>query len=162
MAKKSEAVKHLEALAMDAQRAKYPNFPESARPRPKYSDATANGLQKCIIDFLRFSGWQCERIAVTGRYIDNSKVVTDVLGNKRKIGSGKYIPSSMQRGSADLSATIAGKSVKVEVKIGRDKQSDGQKEYQRQVEQAGGVYIIATSFEQFHQWYKIFLPIPTT
>jgi len=162
MAKKSEAVKHLEALAMDAQRAKYPNFPESARPRPKYSDATANGLQKCIIDFLRFSGCQCERIAVTGRYIDNSKVVTDVLGNKRKIGSGKYIPSSMQSGSADLSATIAGRSVKIEVKIFRDKQSDAQKEYQRQVEQAGGVYIIATSFEQFHQWYKIFLPIPTT
>ncbi len=159
---KSEAVKHLEAIAMDAQRAKYPNFPESARPRPKYSDATANGLQKCIIDFLRFSGWQCERIAVTGRYIDNSKVVTDVLGNKRKIGSGKYIPSSMQRGSADLSATIAGRSVKIEVKIGRDKQSDAQKEYQRQVERAGGIYIIATSFELFHQWYKNFLPIPTT
>ena len=159
---KSEAVKHLVALAMDEQRAKYPNFPESARPRPKYSDASANGLQKCIIDFLRFSGWQCERIAVTGRYIDNSKVVTDVLGNKRKIGSGKYIPSSMQKGSADLSATIAGQSIKVEIKIGRDKQSDAQKEYQRQVEQAGGVYIIATSFEQFHQWYKNFLPIPTT
>lgn len=157
MAKKSEAVKHLEALAMDAQRAKYPNFPETARPKPRYSDATANGLQKCIIDFLRFSGWQCERIAVTGRYIDNSKVVTDVLGNKRKIGSGKYIPSSMQRGSADLSATIAGRSVKIEVKIGRDKQSDAQKEYQRQVEQAGGSYWLVKTFEGFLIMYNDFI-----
>ncbi len=115
---KSDAITHLEALALADNRAKYPTLPEGARYIGKYTDRTANGLTKCIIDFLRFNGWQCERIAVTGRYIDNSKVITDVLGNKRRVGSGKYIPSSMQRGSADLSATIAGRSIKLEIKIG--------------------------------------------
>lgn len=154
---KSEAIKHLEALALANDRVKYPTLPEGARYIGKYTDRTANGLQKCIIDFLRFNGWQCERISVTGRYIDNTKVVTDVLGNKRKIGSGKYIPSSMQRGSADLSATIAGRSIKVEIKIGKDRQSEHQKQYQHEVERAGGQYWLVRSFEGFLQMYNEFM-----
>lgn len=151
---KSKALKALEQLAFDAMRAKYPEMPIQYIPRAVYSDTTANKLQKAIIDFLNLSGWQCERISVQGRYIDNSKVVEDCLGRKRKIGSGKYIPSSMQKGSADLSATIAGRSIKIEVKIGKDRQSEAQKQYQQQVEQAGGVYLIAKDFQCFIDWYK--------
>jgi hypothetical protein len=151
---KSPAVKQLDQQAFEALRAKYPQTPLAYIPKPKYSDATANGLQKCIIDFLRFNNWQCERIAVTGRYIDNSKVVTDCLGNKRKIGTGKYIPSSMQKGSSDLSATIAGRSVKIEIKIGNDKQSDYQKQYEAEVIRAGGQYWIVRTFEGFIQMYN--------
>jgi hypothetical protein len=33
-------------------------------------------------------------------------------------------------GSADISATIKGRSVKIEVKIGKDRQSEAQKKYQ--------------------------------
>ncbi len=160
--KKSNALIELEALALEANRVKYPTLPEGARYIGKYVERTANGLQKCIIDFLKFNGWQCERISVTGRYVDNSKVVTDVLGNKKKIGSGQYIPSSMQRGSADLSATIKGRSVKIEVKIGKDVQSQHQKNYQLQVERAGGVYLIAKDFQSFFDWYKNFLANSTT
>jgi len=154
---KGEAIKHLETLALAHNRAKYPTLPEGARYIGKYTDRTANGLQKCIIDFLRFNGWQCERISVTGRYINNTKVVTDILGNKRRVGSGKYIPSSMQRGSADLSATIAGRSVKLEIKIGKDRQSEHQKQYQREVEQAGGQYWVVRTFEGFLQMYNEFM-----
>ncbi|HJY63731.1 MAG TPA: hypothetical protein VJ455_06205 [Ignavibacteria bacterium] len=65
----------------------------------------------------------------------------------------------MQPGTADISATIAGRSVKIEVKIGRDKQSQKQKEYQRQVEASGGLYFIAKSFDQFFTWYnELFTP----
>jgi hypothetical protein len=59
------------------------------------------------------------------------------------------------RGTADISATIAGKSVKIEVKIGSDRQSPAQHEYQKAVEQAGGIYFIASSFEQFMDWYNV-------
>jgi hypothetical protein len=59
----------------------------------------------------------------------------------------------MQKGSADLSATINGRSVKIEVKIGRDKQSEFQKKYQEQIEQAGGIYVIIRSFSEFLNFY---------
>lgn len=143
----------LRELALAESFERFPNMPDYCRCTRAYTDKTANGLTKCIIDFLVFSGYQCERIAVTGRYIDNSKVVTDVLGSKRRIGSGKWIRTSMQKGSSDLSAIIFGRSVKIEVKI-KDKQSPDQKVYQQQVVQAGGLYWICRSFDQFLTLYN--------
>lgn len=119
-----------------------------------YTDKTANGLTKCIVHWINLNGYQAERISTTGRYIDNSKVVTDILGNKKKIGTGKYIKGSGTNGSADISATIKGRSIKIEVKIGKDKQSDAQKKYQEMIEKAGGVYFIATDFDDFMMFYK--------
>lgn len=151
--KNSEAIRLLRELSLSASRTKYPTMPESVRSTRNYTDRTSTGLQKCIIDFLNFSGHQCERIAVTGKYIDNSKVVADVLGSKRRIGSGKWIRSSMQKGSADLSAIIFGRSVKIEIKM-KDKQSPDQKAYQQQVESAGGLYWIVRSFDEFLSFYN--------
>jgi hypothetical protein len=123
-------------------------------PKTTYTDKTANGLTKCIVHWLNLNGWQAERISTTGRYIDNSKIVTDVLGNRKKIGSGKYIKGSGTNGSADISATIKGRSIKIEVKIGKDRQSDAQKKYQEMIEKAGGIYFIATDFDDFMMFYK--------
>ena len=148
-------MKELIEIATRHQRKKYPNIPDHARPRPKYTDKTANGLTRAIIDYLHFEGWQAERINTTGRYLDESKTYTDVLGHTRKIGSGKWIPTTGQRGSADISATIAGRSIKIEVKM-KDKQSKAQKEYQRQIEQSEGIYFIARSWKDFIKWYKSF------
>jgi hypothetical protein len=150
----NKGIELLRELAFADSRLKHPTLPESARFVRRYSDKTANGLAKCIIDLLRFSGHQCERVAVTGRYIDNSKVVTDVTGSMRRIGSGKWIPPSMQPGTADLSATINGRSVKIELKIGRDKQSEAQKKYQDQVEKAGGIYLLVHSLDEFLTYYN--------
>lgn len=125
--------------------------------KTKFNDNTANSLTKSIIRWLQLNGWQAERISTTGRYIDNSKIVTDVLGNRKKIGSGKYIKGSGTNGSADISATIKGRSIKIEVKIGKDRQSEAQKEYQKNIEKAGGIYIIATDFDEFMMWYKAFI-----
>ena len=154
---KSPALQQLEALALqDAQR----RFPAAARhgalaPRT-YSDRTANGLTKAIIDFLQLNGWQAERISVQGRCVDNTKVVTDVLGGRKRIGSVKWIPGQMTPGSSDISCTIKGRSVKIEVKI-KDRQSEAQMRYQEAIERAGGIYIIVRSFEEFYQWYNNFL-----
>lgn len=148
------ALQELKELAMAANRAKYPNLPESARYIGKFSDKTANGLTRCIIEWLRLNGQQAERISVTGRYIDNTRVATDCLGTKKKIGSGRWIKPTMQKGTADISATINGRSVKIEVKISEDRQSEAQRQYQRQVEAAGGVYMIAKTFDGFMMQYK--------
>lgn len=129
-------------------------MPEYGRVTLKYSDKTANGLTRCIIDFIRLTGGQAERVNCTGRVIDRREIYTDVLGHRRIVGSLAFIKTSGQRGTADISATVKGRSIKIEVKVGRDKQRPEQVEYQRQIEASGGLYVIAKDFEQFFIWYR--------
>lgn len=148
--RKSRAVKILEDMANADARQRMPEVPYLA-PRT-FRDDSANGLTKCITAFLNLSGHQAERISSTGRPVDHRHTFTDVIGNRRTIGSMTWIPGTGTNGTADISATIQGRSVKIEVKI-HDRQSDAQRRYQQQVEKAGGLYIIAKTFEQFYQWY---------
>ena len=124
--------------------------------RTKYNDSTANGLTKCVTDYINLIGGQAERISNTGRYIDESKIVTDVLGNRKKIGTGKYIKGTGTNGTADISATFKGKSIKIEIKM-KDKQSEVQKEYQQAIERAGGIYFICHNFDEFLDKFNIFV-----
>ena len=150
-------IDQLKALSLQQNRLKHPNFPDNYRPVPKYSDKTANGLTKCIIDWINFNGYQAERISTMGRVLDNRKTYTNVIGQNVTIGSTQYIPGTGTKGSADISATIKGRSVKIEVKIGKDKQSDAQKKYQADIERSGGVYLIARNFDEFCIWYNNFI-----
>ena len=152
--KKPQAVKELEELADIENQRLHPNIPTKYLARSKYRDDTANGLTKCIIDFIRLNGGQAERINTMGIPRDSRKMVTDIVGRSRVIGSVEWRTSGTTKGSADISATIRGQSVKIEVKIGHDRQSDAQRDYQAAVEQAGGVYYIAKDFANFVQWYK--------
>jgi hypothetical protein len=149
---RSEGIKSLKELALAHSRSKHPTLPDYARTIHSYSDRTANGLTRAVIDFLNFSGHQAERINSTGRYKDNSSVVKDVLGTSRRIGSGQWIPGAGIRGTADISATIWGKSVKIEIKI-NDRQSDDQKKYQAMIERAAGHYWLIRSFDEFLDHY---------
>lgn len=124
-----------------------------AKTGRKYRDDTANGLTRCIVDYIRFMGGQAERINTIGIPIDKRRQVTDVLGRTQTIGSVEWRRGGGTAGSADISATIRSKSVKIEVKIGNDRQSPAQREYQQAVEQAGGLYYIAKDFTSFVQWY---------
>ncbi len=148
-----KALDQLIQLKQAEKREKYPNVPDYALKPVKYEDRTANGLTRCVIDFLNLKGHFAERINTMGRIIDNRKQVTDVIGRTKTIGSTKYIPTTGTKGSSDISATINGKSVKIEVKIGKDRQSHPQKEYQQRTERAGGVYLVVKSFEDFYQKY---------
>ena len=81
---------------------------------------------------------------------------------EKKTTGGKVIGVTWTRGtstagSADISATIKGRSVKIEVKIGRDRQSDAQKRYQEMIERAGGTYYIARDFDEFVEFYHDFV-----
>lgn len=120
----------------------------------KHRDDTANGLTRCIIAYIKYKGGQAERINTTGIPIDERRQVTDVLGHSRTIGNIEWRTGGGTNGSADISATIRGRSVKIEVKIGRDRQSEAQKAYQKQVETAGGIYYIAHDFTSFLAWYN--------
>lgn len=152
-----QSIKVLQDLIWQLECIKYPRMPKEYIPKPTYSDKTANGLTKCIIHFVKANGYQAERISNTGRYIDNSKIVTDSMGFQKRIGSGQYIKGTGTNGTADISATIKGKSIKIEVKIGKDRQSEAQKKYQADIERAGGIYIIIKDFDEFIHFYKKFI-----
>lgn len=149
---KPESVKALERLADENERNKYPDLPY--RIAAYYRDDTANGLTKCVIDWIKLNGWQAERINTMGRPIDNRQQVTDVLGRTRTIGGITWVQSTSTTGSADISATINGRSVKIEVKTGKDRQSEAQKKYQEDIEKAGGIYIIVKCFDDFMDWWN--------
>lgn len=151
--KKPDAILQLEAELFEIKKLKYPNNPFLTKQ--EYSDKTANGLIKCICDFIRLRGGQAERISTTGRPIDNRKTYTDAIGMQRTIGSIEWIKGTGTNGSADISATIAGKSVKIEVKIGKDRQSEAQKQYQADIERSGGLYVIAKDLTSFVKWYNL-------
>jgi len=83
------------------------------------------------------------------------------MGNKIKNPNGtttqlpgQWTPGQGTKGTADISATIRGRSVKIEVKYGKDKQSEHQKQYQEDIERAGGVYLIARNMDEFIEWYE--------
>ncbi len=149
---KPESVKELERKADEFQFAKYPNFPYPVKS--KYRDDTANSLTKCVIDWIKLNGYQAERINTTGRMIDERHNVEDVTGKTRQIGSIRWVYSTTTKGSADISATIRGRSVKIEIKVGRDVQSDAQRHYQSEVERAGGVYLLIHNFTEFYDWWN--------
>jgi hypothetical protein len=66
---------------------------------------------------------------------------------------GKYTPTTGVKGSADISCTIKGRSIKLEVKYGKDRMSEAQKEYAERTVAAGGIYYVARDFDSFKEWY---------
>jgi hypothetical protein len=119
-----------------------------------WNDNSANSLTKSIEFYINANGFQAERINTMGVYREGKKI--QVGENTRQL-KGKYTPSTGTKGSADISATIRGRSVKIEVKYGKDKQSEVQKRYQESIEQAGGTYFIARNFDEFMEFYLNFI-----
>jgi hypothetical protein len=140
-------------LMLHESRQKYPNLPDHARVVNIPTDGSANGLTKLVIKWIELHGGQAERINTMGRMVDKRKIVTDVLGRKGMIGSMSYIPTTGTKGSADVSAVVQGRSYKIEIKVGKDRQSDAQKAYEQSITSAGGVYLIVRTMDQFVQWW---------
>jgi hypothetical protein len=152
-----KAKDRLNALYLEHQRNKNPNIPEYGRLKYARTDKTANGLTRMIIDWITWNGGQAERINTMGRYVAPQTIFNEVLGKEQTVGKGSWIKGTGTRGSADISAVVRGRSVKIEVKIGKDRQSEHQKKYEHQITSAGGVYVIARTFEQFVAWWDSYL-----
>jgi hypothetical protein len=128
----------------------HPNYPQDYIPKTMYKDSTANGLTRAICDYINYNGYQAERINTMGTAREKKTTAGKVIGVT-------WTKGTSTAGSADISATIKGRSVKIEVKIGKDRQSDAQKRYQENIEKAGGTYIIAKDFDSFVEWYENFI-----
>jgi hypothetical protein len=123
----------------------------------EWSDNSANSLTKSIIFYINATGNQAERIGNQGQYREGNKIEvgTGEIAYTKRL-PGKWTPGQGTKGTADISATINGKSVKIEVKQ-KDKQSDVQKKYQESIEKAKGVYVIMRNFDDFVVWYDDFI-----
>jgi hypothetical protein len=101
----------------------------------------ANGLTNFITNYLNWSGHRATRINVLGRKVKD-----------------KWIRSTTRKGTADISATVAGKSVMIEIKVGMDKPSPEQLAEQIKERNAGGIYEFISSVDEFFLLYdKIML-----
>ena len=140
----------LEALKLANDIERHPSFPEAYFVKKKWDDKTANGLTKAITSFIQFNGYQAERINTMGVARENKRTDGKVIGVT-------WTKGTTTAGSADISATIRGRSVKIEVKVGKDRQSDAQKRYQESIERAGGVYMISRDFDTFVEWFDEFV-----
>ena len=138
---KPPEVKALEKLYHAFKITQHPNVPAQWIPETKFRDDKTNDLTKCVVAYTKAKGHFIERISSTGRYFN-----------------GKWIPTSGTKGTADLSAVINGRAVKIEIKCRatKDRQSADQKKYQQQVEQAGAVYIIVRDFKEYFVWLNDF------
>lgn len=118
------------------------NFNQAAKDAGHYFKPTmpdckkSGGLQQAIIKFLLWNGHRATRISSAGRMI-----------------AGKWIPGTTRKGSADISATIKGRSVMLEVKVNLDKPSPDQIREQELERRAGGVYEFVKTFEEFIKIY---------
>ena len=148
----------LRALELEQLKLKAPSMPESYIPLTDWKDNSANSLTKSVIAWITYMGGQAERISSQGQYREGSKIQvgTGQLAYTKQL-PGKWTPGQSTKGTADISATIRGRSVKIEIKYGEDRQSDAQKQYQESIERAGGVYIIVKDFDSFVEWYESFV-----
>jgi len=131
------AIEILKQLKADDVRAKHPNVPLYALPKALLSDKTANGLTRCIMDFIRLNGGYCVRVNTQGQF---------------RAGKG-WTKSTTTKGTPDITAIVNGKGISIEVKIGKDKLSEHQVKQSEAICSAGGLYYVATNFEDFYKWY---------
>ena len=103
-------------------------------------EGSANKLTKLITTWIKYHGYQAERINTTGTY-----------------RNGRWTRSGSTPGSADISATVRGMSVKIEVKFGRDRMSDKQIRYAEQIRAAGGIYWSVSRFDEFVEFWDVFM-----
>ena len=130
-----DALKYLEELRFIKTKEEHPNFPYPVKK--KYKDTGTNELTKAIIDFIDLSGGWATRVSTEGRYIKSKDI---------------RIPSSVKTGTADIHACWKGLHLSIEVKVGKDVQSDAQIQIQADVTKAGGHYFIAKDFDSFYNW----------
>jgi hypothetical protein len=146
---KKEHKNKLHELKVERYSITHPSIPPNYIAKTVYKDQTANGLTKAICDWINLHGYQAERINTMGTAREKKTTGGKVIGVT-------WTKGTSTAGSADISATIKGRSVKIEVKI-KDRQSEAQKRYQEHIEKAGGIYKIFRDFDSFVEWYEKFI-----
>lgn len=125
------------------------SIPEHAWVKTSFSDGSANELTKAVLAYLSLKGHYARRLSSEGRYRPG-KEFEDVLGHKKQLG-GQWIAGS-NTGMADIFVVLnpSGRFLGVEVKYGKDRQGPDQKEFEDEVKNAGGLYILIRTWDDFY------------
>jgi hypothetical protein len=147
-AERSIYLPRLNAMKERYNAAKYPTVAQtSGFYAKKYQENNANSLTAAIVAYLTFAGGYATR--------------QQSMGVQRRInGRQVWTPGTTKRGAADINATFRGRSVQVEVKFGRDVISADQRATAEQIARAGGLYIVARTFDGFIQQLQQAFDIP--
>ena len=130
---KPDSVKRLEVEYFEY---KYRNssIPVQCRFKRSFRDDTANGLAGCVEAWAKIHGAFYQRQNSQGQYDSRLRMW-------RKSGTTK--------GIADVQVTFKGKTYNFEIKIGKDRQSEVQKEVERKIKSSGGHYAIIHCYDDF-------------
>ena len=128
-------LKELSKLANELKAQKHCDLPPFALVKKVFKDKTANELTKTIIWDMY---WVREGLA----YRINNGAVFD---KKRQV----YRKGVQRKGIPDIIGIINGRFIGIEVKIGADRQSADQKEIEKEIKEAGGVYFIVKSYDDY-------------
>ena len=128
-------LKELGQLADKLKAEKHPDFPPHALVKKRFKDTTANDLTNTII-------WDMYHVREGVAYRINNGAVYDA---KKRV----YRAGVQRKGVPDIIGIIDGRFIGIEVKIGNDRQSADQKEIEREITEAGGVYFIAKSYDDY-------------
>ena len=135
----SDSLKHLCQLADERKAAKHPTLPAHARVKAKYSDKSANELTRCIVDYLTLSGHFATRLQSTGTYRADLQ---------------RFVPSQQRAGLPDIYSCVdGGHAVHIEIKVGKDRLSEDQKQTISDLQQAGASVFITGDFQTFYDWF---------
>lgn len=107
---------------------------------------TSNGLTNAISNYMKWIGGIGNRINVQGRLIEGQETQPSGTVLTKK----KWIKSSTIKGTADLDILCPnGKTIYIEIKVGKDKPSPKQLEMQKRVRSCNGVYEFVSTLDQF-------------
>ena len=97
--------------------------------------------------------------AVVLRYVRlvGGEATENIQGSLRKErGEWKYSFTGGRPGQADITIFYRGRVMECEIKIGKDRQSEAQKKYEKRMEKVGVPYRIVTGFDQFIEIFNEF------
>jgi hypothetical protein len=120
---------------------------------PKVNES--NGLTTFICNYLSWKDHRATRINVSGRLVEGKEKQASGI----TLGVKKWIKSSTRKGTADISATIKGRSVMIEIKVGKDKPREDQLLEQARERKAGGVYEFIKTPDEFFALYDLVLSL---
>ena len=126
---------------------------------PKFPDVTtANGLTQFVVNFLDWNGSYGNRINTVGRVIKAGRDIQTINGTIR--AKTVMIKGSTKKGTADVQAVINGRSLALEIKVGKDRMSEAQLKQQQAVQNAGGYYYVIRDVDTFLALYDKFMAAP--
>lgn len=123
--------------------ARTPRTSPAKKRQPKAE--TANGLTRKIVQHIRQHGGFASRISSTGTYREDIR---------------KFVASQQRAGLPDIYGLLDGRSMWIEVKVGRDVLSEVQKQTISGLIAAGAAVWVARDFDSFTQWFSALLALP--